>query len=257
VASDDTPKASVAIASNTIVGNVCRYVDGVDVPDDFNAAAVNVLTDVSLYLNNNIIVGNSAPKEVADVYLTVPECVESSNTKYGIYSHSGSVNFALQPTDYCCSSADEALQCVVHALDGSVDDGVFTANLTLDGSVAPVVRIVNPVFGQKALNSLASPRFRENVVMADFNGDCQIVKATTYDRDQRGALRNMSGSASYGAFEYEAAGADAIKVVADDENAPTEYFDIRGWRVSPDNLQPGIYIRRCGSKTDKIIVSGR
>lgn len=42
-------------------------------------------------------------------------------------------------------------------------------------------------------------------------------------------------------------------VVADDENAPVEYFNLQGMRVSAD--QPGIYIRRQGSKVEKVSIA--
>lgn len=39
-----------------------------------------------------------------------------------------------------------------------------------------------------------------------------------------------------------------------DENAPVEYFNLQGVRVNADNLSNGIYVRRQGSKTSKVIV---
>lgn len=42
-------------------------------------------------------------------------------------------------------------------------------------------------------------------------------------------------------------------VVADDENAPVEYFNLQGMRVAAD--QPGIYIRRQGSKVEKVSIA--
>lgn len=42
-------------------------------------------------------------------------------------------------------------------------------------------------------------------------------------------------------------------VVADDANAPVEYFNLQGVRVAAD--QPGIYIRRQGSKVEKVSIA--
>ena len=39
-----------------------------------------------------------------------------------------------------------------------------------------------------------------------------------------------------------------------DADAPTEYFNLQGIKVSADNLTPGIYIRRTGNKAEKILV---
>lgn len=43
-------------------------------------------------------------------------------------------------------------------------------------------------------------------------------------------------------------------ITADDNNAPVEYYNLQGMRVKADNLTPGLYIRRQGNKTTKIIV---
>lgn len=40
----------------------------------------------------------------------------------------------------------------------------------------------------------------------------------------------------------------------DTTGTASEYYDLRGVRVNPDNLRPGIYIRRCGNKTEKILI---
>ncbi len=42
-------------------------------------------------------------------------------------------------------------------------------------------------------------------------------------------------------------------VIVDDENAPVEYFNLQGIRVNAD--QPGIYIRRQGSKVEKVSIA--
>lgn len=46
-------------------------------------------------------------------------------------------------------------------------------------------------------------------------------------------------------------------IEADDENAPVEYFNLQGIRVNSDNLTPGVYVRRQGSKTTKVLVTGK
>lgn len=43
-------------------------------------------------------------------------------------------------------------------------------------------------------------------------------------------------------------------ITADDANAPVEFFNLQGVRVNADNLVPGIYVRRQGSKTSKVLV---
>lgn len=43
-------------------------------------------------------------------------------------------------------------------------------------------------------------------------------------------------------------------VISDASDASPEYYDLRGVRVSPDNLAPGLYVRRTGAKCEKIVV---
>lgn len=49
------------------------------------------------------------------------------------------------------------------------------------------------------------------------------------------------------------AGVDGI-MADDNSNAPVEYFNINGVEVSSDNLVPGLYITRQGTKTAKVVV---
>lgn len=45
-----------------------------------------------------------------------------------------------------------------------------------------------------------------------------------------------------------------IADIETDEQAPAEYFNLQGVRVDSENLTPGIYIRRQGSKTAKVLI---
>lgn len=51
----------------------------------------------------------------------------------------------------------------------------------------------------------------------------------------------------------EAAGINAIE--ADNSNAPVEYYNLQGVRLSSDNLPAGIYIRRQGNEVKKVYVA--
>ena len=39
-----------------------------------------------------------------------------------------------------------------------------------------------------------------------------------------------------------------------DANAPVEYYNLQGIRVAADNLTPGFYVVRQGSKTAKVLI---
>ncbi|MBD5303442.1 MAG: hypothetical protein HDS18_04740 [Bacteroides sp.] len=49
-------------------------------------------------------------------------------------------------------------------------------------------------------------------------------------------------------------GDSGVEVISFDTNAPAEYFDLTGAKRNADNLAPGVYVMRQGSKASKIIV---
>ncbi len=53
---------------------------------------------------------------------------------------------------------------------------------------------------------------------------------------------------------HEVSGIDNINNDITNPDAPIEIYDLRGIRLGNDNLTPGIYIRRQGNKTEKIII---
>lgn len=55
-------------------------------------------------------------------------------------------------------------------------------------------------------------------------------------------------------FKGKKEGTASIGIVDIDTNAPVEYYDLRGIRHNADSLAPGIYIKRQGSKTTKVVV---
>ncbi len=57
----------------------------------------------------------------------------------------------------------------------------------------------------------------------------------------------------YGVYEISSVNAGLEDVVIDNQcNAPVEWYNLQGMRVDGDNLGSGIYIRRQGSKTEKV-----
>lgn len=50
---------------------------------------------------------------------------------------------------------------------------------------------------------------------------------------------------------YEFTGIEGIK--ADSYDSPAEYYNLYGIRISDESLSPGLYIRKHGDKTEKIL----
>lgn len=91
----------------------------------------------------------------------------------------------------------------------------------------------------------------EEAVAQDANSN-DIVTAVTLTP---GATMNINNINVIYAEDANATISAIDSIVVDgDENAPVEYFNIQGVRVNADQLVPGLYIVRQGSKTSKIIV---
>lgn len=70
-------------------------------------------------------------------------------------------------------------------------------------------------------------------------------------------LITFGGSFGYRTVEWdliEGGDESGIQDVVVDENAPVEWFNLQGVRVNGENLTPGIYIKRQGSKAVKVLV---
>ncbi|MEE1207832.1 MAG: hypothetical protein UHP27_06655 [Muribaculaceae bacterium] len=56
----------------------------------------------------------------------------------------------------------------------------------------------------------------------------------------------------FNASDVESSGVESVEM--DDPNAPVEIFNLNGVRVSEDNMAPGLYIKRQGTKATKMVV---
>lgn len=250
----DATGATVSIANNTIIGNIIECESSP--ADGYQGAAVMALNGVGLYLNNNIIAGNISPATVSDVWCADNSSLQTDNSKYNIYGAKSTVSFPTHKSDYYASTPEEAMKWLDTSMDASFGRGKIFPTVKDNGGKTPTVAIVNPKFGEKDLNSLKSTRFVEINLNGDLNGDVQIRKANTADIDQRGFPRAMSGTASYGSFEYNAKSAiEAIPADSQEvEDAPALYYNLSGIRVDAPS-EPGVYIMRRGSQSQKILIS--
>ena len=70
-----------------------------------------------------------------------------------------------------------------------------------------------------------------------------------------GATNRCGGlEITYVEDENGLAGIEEIAGDLNNANAPVEYFNLQGVRVNAENATPGIYIRRQGSETTKVLV---
>ncbi len=245
------PVGSFSLVNNTIVSN----------SSDSNVAAVYMQSGTPC-VGNNIIACN----EGGDVFLNTDAVLAS----YNLYTTSGTINYPVNAKDIYTADAAAAATALADVLDGTVTDGKFVPSLSLpEGDAAmfasdnatvdftvPSVKVVNPVHAAgKNLNSVTALRLRESIVRADFNFDCMQESSVYLPADQAGVARPTNGKATMGAREYvEGAGIFDVPATsgAADADAPVEYFDLQGRRVS--NPSRGIYIRRQGATAEKVII---
>ncbi|MDE5913221.1 MAG: hypothetical protein K2G81_06250, partial [Muribaculaceae bacterium] len=94
------------------------------------------------------------------------------------------------------------------------------------------------------IDNESRPQSRKEVKPEDVN----IIAAV--GNNLRGLIENC---AIRRADSFTSINAASVPSESDLDTAP-EYFDINGRQVSPHNLRPGIYLRRHGSATTKLMV---
>ncbi len=230
-------ETAVALVSNTIVGNSASCLSDGTAPDNFYGAAVQVTTDATVRLYNNIIAGNvSNASTGGDVYLTNTVHVD---TQRNVYSSAANCHMNFSDNDYHMSDYASAVKALATMLDGSVTDGNFTATLTDEGNT-PVVAVKSLAYGTKYINDVPADNYSESRFCGDADDDGDRVSVLT--TDQRGCARNMNGLSVRGAYEYGVqSGIDTPDAgIEPTENADTLY-NIYGVRV--DESYKGIVIR--------------
>lgn len=137
-------------------------------------------------------------------------------------------------------------------------ENVLTISVIEDGYKIQSVKFVQ---GNSSLSQFSklSATVKTNVGDATFGSSTKSWSAEDYE------VVNMveftfGASAQLGGFEIEYVADEnahaGIEEIAADNNsdAPVEYFNLQGVRVNSDNVTPGIYIRRQGTVTTKVLV---
>ena len=188
---------NVALVNNTIVGNRAECLTDGAAPTDFYGAAVQVTTDATVRLYQNIIAGNESNAATGgDVYLTNLTHID---TQRNVYSSAANSHMNFSDNDYFMSSYEKAVLALGEMLNGEVKEGHFCATLTEEGNT-PVVAVKSLAYGTKYINDVPAENFNEVRFLGDVNGDADC--SATLLTDQRGCLRNMEGLAVRGAYEF-------------------------------------------------------
>ncbi|MDE7408161.1 MAG: chitobiase/beta-hexosaminidase C-terminal domain-containing protein [Muribaculaceae bacterium] len=214
----------VAEAGTTIVKYNFTTLDGLTLKStDFtpvSAGTAHYLKDE--YLENGDITIFTAPT-YSDPYIIAP-----TNTcgSYGPYYHLLRVGAKMGIT--------------VEALPNQVITDIFMTGTGITKSSVALVAgtegsIANKGAGSYKIKYTSNPSNRSNAVsFYRVSGTVQFEEAYVAFKDPN------------------AAGVDAIEV--DNSNAPVVYYNLQGMQVAGDNLTPGIYVKRQGDKSEKILV---
>jgi hypothetical protein len=187
----------VYLVNNTILGN--KTLDGTDTGEGgaIYSRAGNI------FLANNIIAGNYAPAG-EDVYHNGGDQVITS-LGYNTYTFGG-VTGTIAGTDkdiVLGTTKAAGLALLAQIFDGNATAYLFEAETADNGGLTETVKIKNAeisIATGKTIASLPASQLSETALNVDLNNDGD--KDDVLNTDQRGLIRNLSGNASIGAYEY-------------------------------------------------------
>ncbi|BCI63572.1 endonuclease/exonuclease/phosphatase family protein [Coprobacter secundus] len=182
--------AYLVMVNNTITGN--QNINTI------NGSALQ-LNSGWVYMYNNIVAGNHSSKhDFCDIY-DKGSHLRASN--YNVFTSSGSINTQVGNSNIMAPDKNTGITQVASLLDGYIDHGIFSANMTENISHTPVVKIITPTFYNSPINVLTQRLMNESfMVNVDLDGGQEQYKILKYD--QCGRERDINGKASIGAFEY-------------------------------------------------------
>lgn len=250
-------EAFLLLINNTITGN-----RNINIP---TGAALQLCSGWT-YMYNNIVAGNySSEHKFYDIY-------DSGNhlrtNNYNVFTSPDNINVTVGKTNIISPNPNTGMTQIANMLDGVLNDGIFSANLTDNGNT-PTVKVIHPEFGGTPINIL-TPKLMNEVFMIsviDLDGGQNLYTVLKYD--QCGKERNSNGKSTIGAFEYFDQSSVSVFTVADEssqdfyynhfiyyQNTDTgsDYYirnlsgmtvkagKIEGTKIDIGDLQSGIYI---------------
>lgn len=188
----------------------------------------------------------------------------------------GDYTFALQFYNDAESRYETIASCPVKVLDNApagtyevtaleVDkaDGVDPADICITAHVRGLTGVVyeNLIFvvskGGANVWQNHLPFFASAGQSTSVSISASLPEAKPGEKYDVRCWRNVGGryEAKSDIVSFVVAGQSGIDSVGEDDvNAPVEYFNLQGQRVSGTSLAPGIYLRRQGAKVSKILV---
>lgn len=193
-----TTDANVYLVNNTIMGNSTdgRNADETVAPQLGGAIFAR---QGNVKLANNIIAGNTSSSNMGDLYRTDGVVTSLFYNLFTSYD-----NMDAMPDRYDLVAGDTyngGITKLMDTFDANMISGVFKANAVMNGGLTPTVMIKNADtdFDGLTINSIPLSNLKEETIGVDLTKDGNL--AGTLNVDQRGFLRNLTGSATIGAYE--------------------------------------------------------
>lgn len=273
------------LGHNTIVGNNATYTGTVA---NFTGAAINTYGGI-VKLYNNIVAGNTTVAEHGNgdvaCYVDTDYAAATVGSTYNIYTSAESINYTTGVGDFTADSSEAGLAALAETLDGSVADGLFTANLSDCGGYTRVVKPIAQTYAGKAINILKETSrvhrlLAESTFGVDLNRDGSIDGYLTIDqRGENRAESTIPGSCEYiedSGIDDIAASQCGVTIATVSQNVyvvksassigHVAVYSIAGASVLTDNVAEceytldlnhcaaGVYIINAGDLTAKVIV---
>lgn len=142
------------------------------------------------------------------------------------------------------------------SLCGNVEKLVFYAPTAEEQSDSPTLNIAPMAFvsNRKLINVecdyLTPPAIDENVFSNEtYSSGCLIVPEGSVD-----FYRAANGWKNFKMISTDGQQSSIKQIEADSNDTPAEYFDLQGRPVTPDRLVRGLYIRRQGGVSSKVVI---
>lgn len=207
--------AQLSMVNNTIIGNSVEGTDAEgNTSEDLGGALYG--RQGKVLLANNVIAGNTSLSGYGDIYTLTG--FEVNSKEYNFYTSNDNVSITPGRNDIVAdfTRADGMLK-VPTVFEGSHDQGSITANCVHNGGQTPTVKAhgENVDFYGLTIKSVPAENLSEAALGVDLDDDGE--KTGTLKYDQRGAVRNQTGSAFIGAYENDGQMTKVANILKDSE----------------------------------------
>lgn len=188
-------------------------------------------------LNTPYYVKNVASNDIEDLVHPNIFSLYDINT---VYFHSGTTSISQDALSMC----DNVDRLVFYA--PSAEEQADTPAL----HIAPMAFVSNRKLVNIECNYLIPPTIEENVFSNEtYRVGCLMVPESSVE-----LYSTANGWKNFKLITTDGQQSSIRQIEAVDNNCSTEYFNLQGMPISPDRLVPGLYIRRQGRVSDKVVI---